>query len=243
MDLKKLFILTLAIIIISISLTSAQTFKQYEITDLKTSCINNGSYCAVGLCNITLFYPNNSIYLNNQEMTNQYSFFNYTITTETLGNYNCNALCCDGVYCNINKCDFIITPSGTELTTPQSILYSVGLILSLVIFFLTLYASIVTPFKNGRDEHGKIISINNLKWVKVGFIALTYFMLLFVVGLADGIFRNFLSVVGINMFFNWIYMILLSLLYPLFVVGIVLIFVIYIVDYVAKKKLKRRYFR
>jgi hypothetical protein len=240
---NKLFILTLVIIIISVSLTSAQTFKQDSVIDIITSCTNNGSYCSVGLCNITLFYPNNSIYLNNQEMTNQYSFFNYTITTNTLGSYSCNALCCDGAYCNINNCDFIITPSGTELTTPQSILYSIGLFLAVIIFFLTLYASVVTPFKNGRDEYGKIISINNLKWVKVGFIALTYFMLLFVVGLADGIFRNFLSVVGINMFFNWIYMILLSLMYPLFVVGIVLIFVIYIYDYVAKKKLRRKYYR
>lgn len=180
-------------------------------------------------------------------MTNQISFYNYTILNSAmLGTYKCSATCCDAGYCGTNSaqdCDYIITPSGTELSVGQSILYTIGLILAVIIFCFSLYTAIVIPFRNGRDEHGHIISVNNLKWVKVGFIAITYVILLFIVGLADGIFRNFLSVIGVNMFFDWLYWILLSLMFPLFVVGIVLIFVIYIYDYVAKKKLKRRYFR
>jgi hypothetical protein len=242
MKFQLLFILAF-VLCLGLASAEIQTLgirTQAQPINLVQNCLNS-TYS-----NITrIVYPNSTNAINIQTaMTKNGDDYNYTfLNTNSLGQYLVYGQCDENLVKTNWVYDFWITPSGTELSVGQSILYTIGLIIAIVIFFLTLYASIVTPFKNGRDEHGKIISVNNLKWVKVGFIAITYFMLLFIVGLADGIFRNFLSVVGVNMFFNWLYYILLSLMYPLFVLGVVLMFVIYIVDYVAKKKLKRKYFR
>ncbi len=49
--------------------------------DLKRPCFNNGTFCSSSaVCNITITYPDGDILTNNQQMTNQNSFHNVTLT-------------------------------------------------------------------------------------------------------------------------------------------------------------------
>lgn len=49
--------------------------------DLKRQCFNNGTFCSSAtVCNSTIVYPDGAILTNNQEMTNQNSFYNLTLT-------------------------------------------------------------------------------------------------------------------------------------------------------------------
>ncbi|KKN20293.1 hypothetical protein LCGC14_0937050 [marine sediment metagenome] len=49
--------------------------------DLKRQCFNNGTFCSSqAVCNTTILYPDGTILTDNQEMTNQNSFHNLTLT-------------------------------------------------------------------------------------------------------------------------------------------------------------------
>ena len=108
-------ILILALVLLSITFISAQqTFQQNMPVDLKIQCIINGTYCSnLATCNVSIQYPNASLLLNNKQMTNQISFYNYTLpSTSVLGEYSCSATCCDSGLCGTNDCNYILTPTG-----------------------------------------------------------------------------------------------------------------------------------
>ena len=67
--------------------------------DLKRQCFNNGTFCSSGaVCNATIFYPDGTVLTNNQEMTNQNSFHNLTLTNfniSQLGIMSASMVCDD----------------------------------------------------------------------------------------------------------------------------------------------------
>ncbi len=67
--------------------------------DLKRPCFNNGTWCSTSaVCNVTVFYPDDSVLVNNQLMTNQISFHNFTITNtdiNKIGIYSTSITCTD----------------------------------------------------------------------------------------------------------------------------------------------------
>lgn len=146
---SKLFALYIFLIMITameITFVSAtQTFKQGDNIDLKLQCIINGTYCsAAAFCNVTISYPNATLLINNKQMTNQISFYNYTLPSSTsLGPYLCSATCCDAGRCGTGTdCDFVITPTGGDRIN------------SLGIFIILILASIAVlgmalAFQNG----------------------------------------------------------------------------------------------
>jgi hypothetical protein len=249
LDCKKV-ILLMAVILIAVfllpSFSASQIFKQENNVDLKIQCIINGTYCSSGaFCNLTVQYPNGSLLISNKKMTNQNSFYNYTLpTTSTIGTYLCSTTCCDGGLCGTgNDCDFILTPSGFEVSTGQSIIYIIAIVFSSVIFFLLLYASLIIPFKNFTSPEGKIISVNNFKFLKIGAIAGCYMMLMFLFKTLDSLSTNFMYSGSSSKIFEWLYSIMLAMIYPTAIAGIVLGFAVFINDIYVKKKLQRRYWR
>jgi len=72
-------------------------FKQDQAADVKVTCQLNGTYCPSNtICHITAYYPNSSIMVDNQQMSYQTSYFNYTIEStkvNTLGIYRASASC------------------------------------------------------------------------------------------------------------------------------------------------------
>lgn len=87
-------LLVLPIVIAEVELTIP--FNQEY--DLKRPCFNNGTFCSPqAICNVTISYPDGSLLTNNQEMTNQNSFHNLTLT-----NFNISQL---GVMPIIMICD------------------------------------------------------------------------------------------------------------------------------------------
>jgi hypothetical protein len=236
-----LFLILMAVFLLPL-INSQQNFIVNSPIDIKLQCIINGSYCSLSsICNVTILYPNNTILANNKLMTNQYSFHNYTITDSSIiGNYLCSASCCDGSRCmsDVNVCDFTISKTGNEITTPQGIIYFVGLILSIIFFILSLYFSIAIPFKNKRNDDG-IISINKLKYLKLFMMMTTYVLLLLISAIAYNLTYNYLFLDGVSKIFEWIYWILLSALYPAIVLIFVGIIIFYAEDKILSKKLKR----
>jgi len=143
----KKIILLMIMAICLIGFASAQSelfYKQGSTIDLKIPCFANGTYCSgSATCNITINYPNGTSLINNQPMTNQASFFNYTLNssqTTVLGPYQSSMVCDENGTSGHSTFQFMITSSGTEPTTSKSITFGiitfVALALSALFFLL-----------------------------------------------------------------------------------------------------------
>ena len=81
---RKLFCICLFFIFLALPLIIAQEDPIFQFNkefDLKRPCSDNGFFCDSNYeCNVTLIYPDGSLLINNQVMTNQVSFRNITIS-------------------------------------------------------------------------------------------------------------------------------------------------------------------
>lgn len=114
---NKILFLSLALILVATLISSAsatQTFQKGEIIDLKIPCFNNGTYCSdASECSITVNYPNGSVMINNEAMTYNTAYHNYTITdSNVIGTYFCSVVCEDSGYTGYSRFSFDITTTG-----------------------------------------------------------------------------------------------------------------------------------
>lgn len=88
---KKLFLAFFVFSLISLSFVSAQetineqipSFQFNKAFDLKRACFDNGFFCGSSfVCNVTLFYPDGALLIDNQLMTDQGSFRNISVTQD-----------------------------------------------------------------------------------------------------------------------------------------------------------------
>ena len=220
-----------------VSVNSQNYYKQQDVVDIKVQCISNGTFCSSSsLCNLTVFYPNNSGFIINQKMTNQVSFYNYTLPSTILwGTYSCTSTCCQGNLCGTQSCDFIINGIGSELSIPQSFLYFILLGGVLIVLLFTGWGALMIPWNNPRSEDGYLLDINDLKYLKVILWICVYLEVLFIMAILRNLSGGYLAVEGTYSFFNILYFILLIGLLPLFPALIFFTIIIWIND---KKLLK-----
>ena len=113
---KKLILILIFLCLISS--VSASVYQKGNNIDLKVPCINSGAYCSSSTtCNLTTIYPNETILLNNLEMTNQVSFHNYTLNASdinVIGEYKNIVMCTDGIYNGTSTFIIDVTLSGNS---------------------------------------------------------------------------------------------------------------------------------
>jgi hypothetical protein len=142
---KKILTLVIGLFLL-IELVSAVTnndvsyfFKKGESFDIKRECFYNGAPCdhSVFNCNVTIYYTNNSIFVNNQIMTGQDTFYNYTIydTTQPIGFYRCSMHCTDGVNSGSEIFYFKINQSGDNRNLSLFLILSFS---SIILLFLAV---------------------------------------------------------------------------------------------------------
>lgn len=216
-------------VLLTLSFLSATNY--YKIN----SCVDINIISNASSINISsLEYPNSSIAIKDKNITKtgihlfSYSFCN----TTDIGIYNYGYYDEAG---NTYYDFFIINYTGTEFTTAQAILYIIFLAGAIFLFVLMIVGAVRFPWKNNRGNEGEIISINNFKYVKILFIALSYVALMFIFGLLRGITAFYIPEIGVDKLFNWVYWLMLSFLWPL----IIIFFVIGIVNYLTDKKLMK----
>lgn len=226
----KLILIILSIILIlgsSILEVNAElVFEKGNNVDIKVPCFNNGELCSSSaLCNLTTTYPNNSLVVDNQVMTNSISYFNYTISGSLVnenGDYQNTVFCEDGSNKDFTTFSFLITSTGTDLGTGESLLYFILTGGFLLLFFLFLYFAIATPYGNDIDEKGAVIKITKLKYWKLLFIAMTYLFFILFLNVLVGISVNFVSLTIFSGILGFLFTALMSLSYPLGIVILVI---------------------
>lgn len=222
---EKLFLLLGILVLFSLTSLSALSYNINSDVNIKTSCLNVN--CSEEV-NITIEYPNSSLAVDNEEMTLGSGYMNYTFSdTSTTGTYT--------YYTNNGYTNTFTI--GEELTTGRAIGYIGFLIILLFTFFLTLYGAKKIEWKHKKSDEGKILTINNFRYLKVTLFALAYFELMFLFGLSYKIF-NEANIDGFPQFFNLVYQIQLNLIFPLIIFLIIVVFVIWINNKKLQDKIK-----
>jgi hypothetical protein len=154
---KNIFLL-MFLMVLTITTVSASTYKIGSAFELTTSC--DDFTCAD--VNTTIFFPNGTIFQDNQEMTSNIYYANISITPTTQGDYI--TYFSDGV--NITTSSFSVTSTGFELTQPRAIIFIGFLFILVFLFIVTIIGIPMVPYGDNRNEKGELISINNLKHLR-----------------------------------------------------------------------------
>lgn len=164
--------------------------------------------------------------------------------------FNGNNFSAPGQYSYILQCNWTnngcyisapieVTPTGHIFDSPTAIILGVFFLVMVGIFILTLYWALVTPYSNDRNKEGQIIGINELKYLKIACIVLSYVELMFICGIMKGTISNYLYWYDVSGFFNWAYWILLSCLWPAVVISLIVALINFITDRKIQDALQR----
>lgn len=113
----------------------------YNDVNIVDNCYNDGANCAsTALCNVTVG-NDNSVIVNDAPMTNQGSFINYTLSSNSInlsGQYYYSIVCIDGaVYGNTREV-FILNTDGVDVVNSNFMLYLIVFVAVLIALFITL---------------------------------------------------------------------------------------------------------
>ena len=221
------------------------TFKADKLIDLNLPVFMNDSSRATSSvnCNITMTAPNSTVMIRAGMMNfNASGTFNYTIPQEkvrSLGEYVTTVNCDDGLDFGFVTFSILINNTGSKFSTAESVLYIIVLAVSFLIFGLCLFGGIKIRWKNPRNEEGSFIGVNEWKHVKVFLLAMSYLLLTWITFLAWGITKNLFLFDMASGLFKWLFLTLITALFPIFVVSLILAILAFISDKNIKKHLAR----
>ena len=203
-------------------------------------CIDLYNYCPTcSYINLTAIQnPNGTLETMNLEMEkngNNY-IYNYCNTSQ-LGEYSYTTCGDKGGTETCEDITFEVTPNGKQFTQQNSIVYLGFILILLFTFFLTMYGAGKIRWKHKKSDEGKILTINNFRYVKILLYSLAYFELMFLFGLSYKLCRE-ADIDGFMQFFNFVYQIFQALIYPLMIFLIIIIFVTWINNKKLSKRLK-----
>lgn len=179
-------------------------------------------------------------------------------SSDSFGDYefeiNSKNLTTTGIYAFIISCNnsavggffmspFYVTKSGissddvgeSEGTFNQTLFFGL-----LLMFIITLAGSVFIPFKDKYNEEFKIVSVNDLKYVKVLSMVFCYISFMFILGFLSSVANTYILLGDYSYLFRYSYLIMLSILFPLIVVSILFLGIMFIESLTNKKKIKRR---
>lgn len=233
MKLTRTFLFILLVTIISLPMSSSAipnlgTFQHNLDIELKQTCTINGTFC--DFCNISsVDYPNGSRIITDVLMTKRQADFNYTLsdsdTYEVFGEYKVNGYCTFGSDVIKNWVYYLdVTRSGKQLTTAQGIVYVIILFISILIFMFISTGAFFMPSGNERNEENKVISISDLKYVKMVLFAFSYLLFMWIIFMLMELASNFMAGDTASRIFIMIFYTLFYSLVPLFL-GFIIFFV------------------
>lgn len=220
----KRYIIIVMLLFMFSFVSSAIVNNSYDLT------ISCNSYDCTQL-NISILFPNSTSYVINGSMTNQISHANYTLLPSVIGEYKYYLF--DGSTYGSGTLD--VTKRGEDLSTAQAILYFLFLISAIALLITTIYWAIKIKWTHGRNEDEEIVSVNDLRFLKIFLIPISYVLLMWISGILYSIFDNYLILNGASSVFNWLYWIMLSFLWPLIILSFLFALILFIND----KKLAR----
>lgn len=178
-------------------------------------------------------------------MTNSLVRFNLTLApTQTLtsGVYTVDRWCIDGTGQEIDQVKYLVTPSGYQITLEQTIVYIAGLLVFMILTLSCVWGFRNTRWHDEKDEEGVLVSVNDLKYLKIGYGYLAYLFFMVTAWFMQEITTGILYTNNISKFFEVIYFILGILLWPITAAGLFVAGATYLTGRKWKKLMDRGIF-
>jgi hypothetical protein len=200
---------------------SQDVFKPGIPINYEKPCVNNGTYCSnSATCNITVYSPNLTAIINNQAMTNNGAYFNYTIPAQTqISNLYSTAITCkDGNNQGFSTFQMEINPLGAELDGSKASLYIAMLLIGILMFIGSIIAAITIPADNPRDQMtGYVLAVSNIKYVKIILWGIAYLLLMLIMWTSYIISFGLLNMDFLGSLFQFAFYTMVVLVLPLIV--------------------------
>jgi hypothetical protein len=134
---NAIFLVILALFSSFVVAESDLYFKQSSKIDLQIPCTINGHPCnSTYACNISVIYPNSSIFIDNALMSYNALYHNFTLPDSSLvGEYRGLVYCSDGTYSNYNYFNFKINSNGDANNNISSLFF---FLISLIVICIVL---------------------------------------------------------------------------------------------------------
>lgn len=233
------FILLFSLILVSAEISEIPVYLQNSNIEIRHPIRFDGVIDGKAFVNISVTDPDNLVILGNSNMTfdpftNQNNITIPSNSTSKLGNYGYCISASNTTNSDTECFIFEVSLTGKRASVSESIVYMMMAFLSIVFFLLSLYGSIKIPFKNSRSSQGFIVTINDLKYLKMILWVVTYMLLIFIM----------LSFSVVSKMSNWdvfykifysAFWFLIVFLFPIFVI----IFIIAVMNFYDDKKLRR----
>lgn len=231
-------ILLFLVIIISVNV-SAQTC---EAPGFMGKFQQNSNVTITQLCptctflNITVTDPDSIILFENEPMTLANGVFTFgpnSTISSVLGIYFVQGTS------NLDepfKACWIITNIPTDVTIQEAIIYAILTPFVFFMFLIFVWGAVGLPARNRRNEIGRLIGVEKLKYVKFSSMFLAYAFFTWLINILLILSNNFVTLSQYSGFFTMLFQFLMAALYVIFVIMIVFFFVL------AKRDLKLQEF-
>ena len=144
-------------------------------------------------------------------------FYNFTFTSAQTTQkeiYQDRVFCTDGLLNDTSRFSHKVTRTGTILTSAQSFIYVLVSILIFIFFSMSLYMAIIIPYGNKVDGGGAVFKVSKTKYIKLGFVILTYSLLIWVLNISIAISDSFLTLGLFFGFASFFFNLLIRLSFP-----------------------------
>ncbi len=189
--------------------------------------------------NITVTDPNSEILFSNTPMILSNGLFSFgpneTISSD-LGTYFVQG------FSNLDfpfKSCYTITNISTEITIQESIIYVILTTAAFLMFLFCLWGGIGLPARNRRNELGRVIDVEILKYPKIALIFLSYAFFTWFINIIMTMSNSLVTLTQYQGFFEMIFNFLMAGLYAVFVAMWVVFFVLMWKDIKLKDLLTR----
>ena len=189
-------------------------------------------YSVINYCSIHIYSPTDGEHLIETNMSQNGNGMDYEYTVLG-GNFTeVNKQYAVYIYCEVdpgveNRGGFIeygfdVTKSGTFLNSSESLVYFILAFGVLLLFGLSFYFMIATPYSNETNEKGAVIKITKLKYVKLALILLTWVLFTWFLNILIGLSDNFVSLTMYYGFFGFMFDVMNRLAIPLGILVLVI---------------------
>lgn len=209
---NKIFtILILGMFLISLaSASNLGVFKKNDCVELYQLC---ESCTFVNLTSVKL--PNETRIFGElmNDFGNDFTF--EFCNTSLLGGYQYNVCGDKGGVLTCENIDFTITKSGFIFETPDSILFTVIIIGSFLLFIFFFWLALVIPFFNETNNDNNIVKVTSYKYFKIFSIWFAHAFFVFFLTTLLAIVNNFTNIEATVKLVEFLYRIFYVLLYPM----------------------------
>lgn len=222
---KKVLLIVFSCFLLLSLVSAGATFEQTYT--LRVSC--EGFTCAD--VNLTLVFPNSTLWIDNQEMTDNTYFASYDFKPPIRGNYDYYAS--DGE--NVTNDYVSVTSTGHDLNQAQAFLYFLITIVLLGLLVLCILGGSRIPMKNVRNEEGEVLKVNWNKYLKIFCWTSAYMVLMAVVFVTWNLIYAYSDWYALSKYFHYLFRLLYAFALPVLIGSIITT----LINYISDKKIDK----